>query len=81
MKSGHTEPDMWLGVKRCRIKDGDTVPAGLHLNWQVGLETAGRFGVMENTFEWCVFEGCAVDITSDPVVVEDGSTLHRSTVI
>ena len=39
------------------------------------LEASRRFGMMEDAFEWSVFECCTVYVSCDPVVIEHWCTL------
>lgn len=66
---------MWRCVEGRRVQDGDTVPAGLHLDGEVTHESVFGGGVVEDGFEGGVFEGGAVDVAGDPVVVEDWRAL------
>ena len=56
------------------INDADK----LTLNRQVLLETLVRLGVMEYLLEGRILESGTVDVSCDPVVVEDGGTLDIS---
>lgn len=47
----------------------------LTLDWQVSLEAVVRFGVVEDLLEGRVFEGCAVDVPGDPVIIKDWCSL------
>ena len=49
--------------------------ARLTLDGQMLLETLIRLGVVEDLLERSVFERCTVDVSCDPIVVEDGSSL------
>jgi len=40
VKLCHAEFDVRLGVERCRVENGYTVPAGLDLDGEMGLEAA-----------------------------------------
>jgi len=62
-------------VEGSRVEDGDTVPAGLDLNRHMLLEAHGRGAVVENIFERSVFESSTVDVTRNPIIIEDRSTL------
>lgn len=44
------------------------------------LEAPGRVGVVEDAFKRRVFEGGAVDVAGDPVVVEYRGSLYESSV-
>lgn len=59
---------MWVGVEGSGIEDGDSVPARLHLNGEMSLESVPRFDVVEDGLERSVLEGSTVDITGDPAV-------------
>lgn len=50
----------------------------LTLNRQVLLETLIGLGVMEYLLERRILESSTVDVSSDPVIVEDGGTLDIS---
>lgn len=62
-------------VEGRRVEDGDTVPAGLDLNGEVLLEARRRGAMVEDFIERSVFEGSTVDVTRNPIVIEDRSTL------
>lgn len=73
---GHPELRVGLGVDGCGVEDGDPVPARLDLEGKVVLEATGRLGVVEDLLKGRVFEGGSVDVSGDPVVVEDGRPLQ-----
>ena len=66
---------MFRLVEGSRVEDGDTVPAGLDLNGQVLLEAHRRGAVVENVLKGSVLESSTVDVTRDPIIIEDRSTL------
>jgi hypothetical protein len=64
-------------VEGSRVEDGDTVPAGLDLNGQVLLEARRRGAVVENILKGSIFESSTVDVTRNPIIIEDRSTLDH----
>jgi len=63
---------MGRGVKRGRVKDGDTIPARLNLDGKVALESLRRIWMVENTFKWGILKSRAIDISSNPIIIKDG---------
>jgi hypothetical protein len=57
------------------VHDSNTVPARLHLYGKVALETFLRVWLVEDGLEWRVFEGRAVDVACDPIIIENGRAL------
>ena len=68
---------MFRLVEGCRVKDGDTVPAGLDLNREVLPEAHRRVAMLENILKGSVFESSAVDVARNPIIIEDRSTLKK----
>lgn len=70
----HPEANVFRLVEGSRVEDGDTVPAGLDLNGQVLLEAHRRGAVVENILKRGVFESSPVDVTRNPIIIEDRGT-------
>lgn len=73
--AGHAEANAFWLVEGSGVQDGNAIPAGLDLNWEVLLEALRRATIMEYSLEGRIFESCTVYVTSYPVIVEDGRTL------
>lgn len=63
---------MRVGVHRCGVEDGDSVPAGLDLDGEMALEAMAGFDVAEDGFKRSVLEGGTVHVASDPAVQREG---------
>ena len=73
----HTEADIGRCVEWFGIKDGNTIPTGLDLYRKMALESARRRRIVEDVFERSVLESSAVDVTGNPVIIEDWLALSQ----
>lgn len=69
---------MRVGVHRCGVEDGDSVPAGLDLDGEMALEAMAGFDVAEDGFKRSVLEGGTVHVASDPAVPKGRRKFRRT---
>lgn len=62
-------------IDGCRVKDRDPVPATLDLDGKMTLEAIRGLRVVEDALERRVLQRGPIDVTGNPVVVEDRRTL------
>jgi hypothetical protein len=74
-QSSHPEPNVRREIEWLRIQYSDTVPTGLDLNGQMTLEPVRARCMVEDRFVGCVLQCSAIDVSSHPVIVENGCAL------